>query len=199
MGLVLYLIKKFIPNSGYFSTSQNLKIIQSISIGVRQKLILVQFFNKKILLSSTPSSIRKIESFFVDDLQPLKIIRLNQMIKYQYLKSFRFFVLILVFSFLYKFFTRTSCCNLKYGEGQTQYSLISAITCINGHINNLTNIASYDDLVCKNYYCLSLLRQALGTAQTPPNQVLIGLALFWSLFVMSPILQKSYETGVALV
>tara|TARA_B100001287_G_C22587102_1_gene483837 strand:+ start:629 stop:943 length:315 start_codon:yes stop_codon:yes gene_type:complete len=62
LGLVLYLIKKFIPNSGYFSNSQNLKIIQSISIGVRQKLILVQFFNKKILLSSTPSSIRKIET-----------------------------------------------------------------------------------------------------------------------------------------
>ena len=63
LGVALYLIKKFIPTSGYFSTSQNFKILQSISIGVRQKLILVQFFNKKILLSSTPSSIRKIESF----------------------------------------------------------------------------------------------------------------------------------------
>ena len=62
LGVALYLIKKFIPNSGYFSSSQNFKILQSISIGVRQKLILVQFFNKKILLSSTPSSIRKIES-----------------------------------------------------------------------------------------------------------------------------------------
>ena len=66
LGLVLYLLKKFIPNSGYFSTSQNFKILQSISIGVRQKLILVQFFNKKILLSSTPNSIRKIESFSDD-------------------------------------------------------------------------------------------------------------------------------------
>jgi len=66
LGLVLYLIKKFIPNSGYFSSSQNFKILQSISIGVRQKLILVQFFNKKILLSSTPNSIRKIESFSDD-------------------------------------------------------------------------------------------------------------------------------------
>ena len=66
LGVALYLIKKFIPNAGYFSTSQNFKILQSISIGVRQKLILVQFFNKKILLSSTPSSIRKIESFSDD-------------------------------------------------------------------------------------------------------------------------------------
>lgn len=35
---------------------------------------------------------------------------------------------------------------------------------------------------------LALLRQSLGLAQTPPNQVLIGLALFLSLFIMSPVL-----------
>jgi flagellar biosynthesis protein FliP len=33
---------------------------------------------------------------------------------------------------------------------------------------------------------LSLLRMALGTQTTPPNQVLIGLALFLTLFVMGP-------------
>lgn len=35
---------------------------------------------------------------------------------------------------------------------------------------------------------LSFLRNALGLQQTPPNQVLIGIALFLSLFVMSPVL-----------
>ena len=39
---------------------------------------------------------------------------------------------------------------------------------------------------------LSLLRQALGTQGSPPNQVLIGLALFLTLFVMSPVLDKMY-------
>src|SRR5262249_38722994 len=34
---------------------------------------------------------------------------------------------------------------------------------------------------------LSLLRQALGLTQTPPNQVLIGLALFLTIFVMGPV------------
>jgi flagellar biosynthetic protein FliP len=34
---------------------------------------------------------------------------------------------------------------------------------------------------------LSLLRQALGTPQMPPNQIIIGLALFLTLFVMSPV------------
>jgi flagellar biosynthesis protein FliP len=35
---------------------------------------------------------------------------------------------------------------------------------------------------------LSILRQALGLQQTPPNQVLVGLSLFLSLFVMQPVL-----------
>ena len=35
---------------------------------------------------------------------------------------------------------------------------------------------------------LSLLRQALGTPSLPPNQVLLGLALFLTLFVMSPVI-----------
>jgi len=37
---------------------------------------------------------------------------------------------------------------------------------------------------------LSLLRHALGTQASPPNQVLIGLALFLTFFVMSPVLDK---------
>jgi flagellar biosynthetic protein FliP len=40
---------------------------------------------------------------------------------------------------------------------------------------------------------LSLLRQALGTPTAPPNQVLIGLALFLTAFVMAPILERVYQ------
>ncbi|MBS4096112.1 MAG: flagellar type III secretion system pore protein FliP [Sulfuricella sp.] len=39
---------------------------------------------------------------------------------------------------------------------------------------------------------LSLLRQALGTMQAPPNQVLIGLSLFLTFFVMSPVIDRIY-------
>ncbi len=39
---------------------------------------------------------------------------------------------------------------------------------------------------------LSLLRQALGTQSSPPNQVLVGLALFLTLFVMGPVFDKIY-------
>ena len=43
---------------------------------------------------------------------------------------------------------------------------------------------------------LGLLRQALGTGQTPSNQILLGLALFLSFFIMSPVFQAAYEDGV---
>ena len=42
---------------------------------------------------------------------------------------------------------------------------------------------------------LSILRQALGLQQTPPNQVLVGLALFLSLFVMRPFVDQINETA----
>jgi len=44
---------------------------------------------------------------------------------------------------------------------------------------------------------LSILRQALGTGQTPPNTVLVGLALFLTLFIMSPVFDEVYTNAVA--
>ena len=43
---------------------------------------------------------------------------------------------------------------------------------------------------------LSLLRSAIGAQSTPPNTVLIGLALFLTFFVMQPVLDQSYTTGL---
>jgi flagellar biosynthetic protein FliP len=39
---------------------------------------------------------------------------------------------------------------------------------------------------------LSLMRQALGTPSSPPNQVIVGLSLFLTFFVMSPVLDRIY-------
>lgn len=44
---------------------------------------------------------------------------------------------------------------------------------------------------------LSILRQALGLQQSPPNPVLIGLAFFLSLFVMAPTLSQVNATAIA--
>lgn len=43
---------------------------------------------------------------------------------------------------------------------------------------------------------LAILRQALGTAQTPTTQTLVGLALFLTMFIMAPVFEKAYEDSV---
>ena len=44
---------------------------------------------------------------------------------------------------------------------------------------------------------LSLLRTAIGLQTAPPNSVMVSLALFLTIFVMSPTLTQSYEQGIA--
>lgn len=43
---------------------------------------------------------------------------------------------------------------------------------------------------------MSFLRNAMGIHQMPPNQLLVGLSLILTFFVMSPVVQKSYSEGI---
>ncbi|MBY0237990.1 MAG: flagellar type III secretion system pore protein FliP [Burkholderiaceae bacterium] len=78
------------------------------------------------------------------------------------------------------------------GGGATNYSLslqtlilMTALTFIPAVLLMMTGFT-------RIIIVLSLLRQAMGTQSAPPNQVMIGMALFLTLFVMSPVLDKIY-------
>jgi flagellar biosynthetic protein FliP len=43
---------------------------------------------------------------------------------------------------------------------------------------------------------LAILRQALGTMSTPSNQILLGLSLFLTVFIMMPVFDRAYEQGL---
>jgi len=43
----------------------------------------------------------------------------------------------------------------------------------------------------------SILRHAMGTQTTPPNQVLVSLAMFMTAFIMAPTVQQSWDDGIA--
>lgn len=43
---------------------------------------------------------------------------------------------------------------------------------------------------------LSMVRTAIGLQQTPPNQVILSLALFLSFFIMTPVMEKAYHDGL---
>jgi len=43
---------------------------------------------------------------------------------------------------------------------------------------------------------LAILRQALGTGQTPNNQILLGISLMLTFFIMLPVFDKAYQAGI---
>ncbi len=84
--------------------------------------------------------------------------------------------------------------NLGSGAGLTDrvVQLIGLITVLSLAPSIVIMTTSFVRIVV----VLSLLRQALGLQQTPPNAVLISLSLFLTAIVMGPTLQASYDAGV---
>jgi flagellar biosynthesis protein FliP len=75
------------------------------------------------------------------------------------------------------------------GGGQT-YSLTLQILILMTVLTLLPAILLMMTAFTRIIIVLAILRQALGAGQTPPNQVLVGLALFLTLFVMAPVVTR---------
>jgi flagellar biosynthesis protein FliP len=75
------------------------------------------------------------------------------------------------------------------GGGQ-QYSLTLQILILMTAVTLLPGIVLMMTAFTRIVIVLAILRQALGAGQAPPNQVLVGLSLFLTLFVMGPVVDK---------
>ena len=75
-------------------------------------------------------------------------------------------------------------------EGETTYSLSLQILALMTVLTVLPSLILGMTSFTRIIIVLSILRQAMGTQQTPPNQVLIAVALFLTLFIMTPTLTK---------
>lgn len=75
------------------------------------------------------------------------------------------------------------------GGGQT-YSLTIQVLLLMTAVTMLPAILLMMTAFTRIVIVLGILRQAIGAGNTPPNQVLIGLALFLTLFVMSPVVER---------
>ncbi|MBT6984639.1 MAG: flagellar biosynthetic protein FliP, partial [Rhodospirillaceae bacterium] len=86
--------------------------------------------------------------------------------------------------------------NLNLGEGGELSAriiqFIALLTVLSLAPSILVMVTSFTRIVI----VLSLLRSALGVQQTPPNTVLISLAMFLTLFIMGPVFEKAYEDGI---
>jgi flagellar biosynthesis protein FliP len=75
------------------------------------------------------------------------------------------------------------------GGGQT-YSLTLQVLILMTVLTLLPAILLMMTAFTRIIIVLAILRQAIGAGQTPPNQVLVGLALFLTLFVMGPVVAR---------
>jgi len=75
------------------------------------------------------------------------------------------------------------------GAGQS-YSLTLQLLILMTAITLLPSILLMMTAFTRIIIVLTILRQAIGAGQSPPNQVLVGLALFLTFFVMSPVIDR---------
>jgi len=81
------------------------------------------------------------------------------------------------------------------GDGQT-YTVTLEILALMTMLTLLPAILLMMTSFTRIIIVLSILRQALGTAQTPSNQIILGLALFLTLFIMSPVFDQAYQLAI---
>ena len=81
-------------------------------------------------------------------------------------------------------------------SGGTTYSLSLQILLLMTALTVLPSLVLGMTAFTRIIIVLSILRQALGTQQTPPNQVLIAIALFLSFYIMSPIFEILYTETI---
>ncbi len=86
--------------------------------------------------------------------------------------------------------------NVSNAKGGQQYSLTLQLLALMTTLTLLPSMLLMMTSFVRIIIVLSLLRQALGTGQTPPNMVLVGLALFLTLFIMSPVFDNIYQSAL---
>ena len=78
------------------------------------------------------------------------------------------------------------------GGGGTQYSLSIQTLLLLTSLSFLPALVLMTTSFTRIIIVMSLLRHAMGTQTSPPNQVIVGLSLFLTFFIMSPVIDKVY-------
>ena len=88
--------------------------------------------------------------------------------------------------------------NVINGDGGsgTTYSLSLQILALMTALTILPSLVLGMTSFTRVIIVLSILRQAMGTQQTPPNQVLIAIALFLTFFIMAPTFETLYDDAI---
>ena len=82
-------------------------------------------------------------------------------------------------------------------DGETTYSLSLQILALMTVLTILPSFLLGITAFTRIIIVLSILRQAMGTQQTPPNQVLISIALFLTFYIMAPTFNEIYMQAIS--
>lgn len=108
-------------------------------------------------------------------------------------RNFWFFF---VLALLIPFEVSAQSLSLDLGQGTSMtgkiVQLVALITVLSLAPSILMMVTSFTRIVV----VLSFLRSALGLQQTPPNAILMSLAMFLTLFIMTPTLEEIYQEGI---
>lgn len=86
--------------------------------------------------------------------------------------------------------------NLEFGDGGSASGRIVQIVALMAILSLAPSILVMVTSFVRIVIVLSFLRVAIGAQQTPPNAVLISLALFMTFFIMQPTLETAYTNGL---
>ena len=84
---------------------------------------------------------------------------------------------------------------IQGSAGETEYSVTLQLLGLMTVLTLLPSILLMMTSFTRIIIVLGLLRQAMGTAQTPPNQILLGIALFLTIFIMAPVFTEIYDSA----
>jgi len=82
------------------------------------------------------------------------------------------------------------------GEGVQEYTVTLQILALMTALTFLPAMLMMMTSFTRIIIVFSILRQALGLQATPSNQILLGLALFMSIFIMKPVLEEANRVGL---
>lgn len=113
-------------------------------------------------------------------------------------RTIRLFIAVFVIFMLFSSYAAAQSVSLNLADAPTGsatariFSMIMLITVLSLAPSILIMMTSFIRIII----VFSITRSALATNSTPPNMVLVSLALFLTLFIMSPVLEKSWEEGI---
>ena len=81
-------------------------------------------------------------------------------------------------------------------DGTENYSISIQILAVMTLITLLPSLVIMMTAFTRIVIVFAILRQAIGMQQTPSNQILVGIALFLTIFVMAPVFEQVNSLGV---